>query len=73
VSTPADGGGSKGLAPFDQHGRAQDADTAVLLRELQVYVSEELLDRALTHGLSLNYLLSFSGGHLRPGIKVISL
>src|SRR5258708_29729241 len=26
-----------------------------------------LLDRALSHGLSLNYLFSFSGGHLRPG------
>ena len=26
-----------------------------------------LLDRALSHGLSLNYLFRFSGGHLRPG------
>jgi len=26
-----------------------------------------LLDRALSHGLSLNYFFSFSGGHLRPG------
>jgi hypothetical protein len=26
-----------------------------------------LLDRALSHGLSLSYLVSFSGGHLRPG------
>jgi hypothetical protein len=26
-----------------------------------------LLDRALSRGLSLNYLFSFSGGHLRPG------
>jgi hypothetical protein len=26
-----------------------------------------LLDRALAHGLSLTYLFSFSGGHLRPG------
>jgi hypothetical protein len=30
-----------------------------------------LLDRALSHGLSLNYLLSFSGGHLRPGGLVV--
>jgi hypothetical protein len=30
-----------------------------------------LLDRALTHGLSLNYLFSFSGGHLRPGGLVV--
>jgi len=26
-----------------------------------------LLDRAVAHGLSLTYLFSFSGGHLRPG------
>jgi hypothetical protein len=31
----------------------------------------ELLDRALSHGLSLNYLFSFSGGHLRPGSLVV--
>jgi hypothetical protein len=31
----------------------------------------ELLDRALSHGLSLNYLFSFSGGHLRPGGLVV--
>jgi ribonuclease III len=69
VSTPADGGGSRGLAPFGQHGRAQDADTAVLLRELRVYVSDELLDRALTHrsfayengGLPTNERLEFLG------------
>ena len=56
MSTPADG-------------RAQDADTAVLLRELQVYVSDELLDRALTHrsfayengGLPTNERLEFLG------------
>jgi hypothetical protein len=30
-----------------------------------------LLDRALTHGLSLNYLFSFSGGHLRPAGLVL--
>jgi ribonuclease-3 len=56
VSTPADG-------------RAQDADTAVLLRELQVYVTDELLDRALTHrsfayengGLPTNERLEFLG------------
>jgi hypothetical protein len=30
-----------------------------------------LLDRALSHGLSLNYLFSFSGGHLRPGGLVV--
>jgi ribonuclease III len=56
VSTPADG-------------RAQDADTAVLLRELQVQVSSDLLDRALTHrsfayengGLPTNERLEFLG------------
>jgi ribonuclease-3 len=65
VSTPAD----RGSIPFGQHGRAQDADTAVLLRELQVYVSDELLDRALTHrsfayengGLPTNERLEFLG------------
>jgi hypothetical protein len=31
----------------------------------------ELLDRALSRGLSLNYLFSFSGGHLRPGGLVV--
>jgi hypothetical protein len=30
-----------------------------------------LLDRALAHGLSLNYLFSFSGGHLRPAGLVL--
>ncbi len=30
-----------------------------------------LLDRALSRGLSLNYLFSFSGGHLRPGGLVV--
>jgi hypothetical protein len=30
-----------------------------------------LLDRALSHGLSLNYLFRFSGGHLRPGGLVV--
>ncbi len=30
-----------------------------------------LLDRALSHGLSLPYLFSFSGGHLRPGGLVV--
>jgi hypothetical protein len=30
-----------------------------------------LLDRALSHGLSLNYFLRFSGGHLRPGGLVV--
>ena len=30
-----------------------------------------LLDRALAHGLSLKYLFSFSGGHLRPGGLVV--
>jgi ribonuclease-3 len=56
VSTPADG-------------RAQDADTAVLLRELQAEVSNGLLDRALTHrsfayengGLPTNERLEFLG------------
>jgi ribonuclease III len=56
VSIPADG-------------RAQDADTAALLRELQVHVSDELLDRALTHrsfayengGLPTNERLEFLG------------
>jgi ribonuclease-3 len=56
VSIPADG-------------RAQDADTAVLLRELQVQVSDELIDRALTHrsfayengGLPTNERLEFLG------------
>jgi ribonuclease-3 len=56
VSTPADG-------------RAQDADTAVLLRVLQVEVSNGLLDRALTHrsfayengGLPTNERLEFLG------------
>jgi len=56
VSTPADG-------------RAQDADTAVLLRDLQAQVSDGLLDRALTHrsfayengGLPTNERLEFLG------------
>jgi ribonuclease-3 len=56
VSTPADG-------------RAQDADTAVLVRELQVQVSDGLLYRALTHrsfayengGLPTNERLEFLG------------
>jgi hypothetical protein len=30
-----------------------------------------LLDRALSHGLNVNYLVSFSGGHLRPGGLVV--
>jgi hypothetical protein len=30
-----------------------------------------LLDRALSHGLGLNYLFRFSGGHLRPGGLVV--
>jgi hypothetical protein len=30
-----------------------------------------LLDQARSHGLSLNYLFSFSGGHLRPGGLVV--
>jgi hypothetical protein len=30
-----------------------------------------LLDRALSRGLNLNYLFSFSGGHLRPGGLVL--
>src|SRR5215469_5879230 len=30
-----------------------------------------LLDRALSHGLSLSYLFRFSGGHLRPGGLVV--
>ena len=30
-----------------------------------------LLDRALSHGLSLNYLFRISGGHLRPGGLVV--
>ena len=30
-----------------------------------------LLDRALSRGLSLNYLFSFSGGHLRPGGLIV--
>jgi hypothetical protein len=30
-----------------------------------------LLDRALSHGLSLTYFFSFSGGHLRPGGLVV--
>ena len=30
-----------------------------------------LLDRAVSHGLNLNYLFSFSGGHLRPGGLVV--
>jgi hypothetical protein len=30
-----------------------------------------LLDRALSRGLNLNYLFSFSGGHLRPGGLVV--
>ena len=56
MSTPADG-------------RAQDADTAVLLRELQVQVGDDLIDRALTHrsfayengGLPTNERLEFLG------------
>jgi ribonuclease III len=56
VSTPSDG-------------RARDADTAVLLRELQVKVGDGLLDRALTHrsyayengGLPTNERLEFLG------------
>ena len=56
MSTPADG-------------RAQDADTAVLLRDLQAQVSDGLLDRALTHrsfayengGLPTNERLEFLG------------
>jgi ribonuclease III len=56
VSSPADG-------------RAQDADTAVLLRELRVGISDDLLDRALTHrsyayengGLPTNERLEFLG------------
>jgi ribonuclease III len=56
VSTPADG-------------RAQDADTEVLLSELKVEVSDDLLDRALTHrsfayengGLPTNERLEFLG------------
>src|SRR5260221_472410 len=55
------------ITPAD--GRAQDADTAVLLRELQVHVTDELLDRALTHrsfayengGLPTNERLEFLG------------
>ena len=54
-------------APAD--GRAQNADTAVLLGELQVQVSDQLLDRALTHrsfayengGLPTNERLEFLG------------
>jgi ribonuclease-3 len=54
-------------APAD--GRAQHADTEVLLRELRVEVSGELLDRALTHrsfayengGLPTNERLEFLG------------
>ncbi len=56
MSTPADG-------------RAQDADAAVLLREMQVRVSDDLLERALTHrsfayengGLPTNERLEFLG------------
>jgi len=56
VSIPADG-------------RAEDADTAVLLRDLKVSVSYDLLDRALTHrsyayengGLPTNERLEFLG------------
>jgi ribonuclease-3 len=56
VSTPADG-------------RAQEADTEVLLRDLKVHVSDDLLDRALTHrsyayengGLPTNERLEFLG------------
>jgi ribonuclease III len=54
-------------APGD--GRAPDADTAVLLGQLQVEISDELLDRALTHrsfayengGLPTNERLEFLG------------
>jgi len=54
-------------APGD--GRADDADTGVLLRTLQVQVDGELLDRALTHrsfayengGLPTNERLEFLG------------
>jgi ribonuclease-3 len=50
-------------------GRAPDADTAALLRQLQVRISDELLDRALTHrsfayengGLPTNERLEFLG------------
>jgi len=50
-------------------GRAVDADTAILLRKLQVQVSPDLLDRALTHrsfayengGLPTNERLEFLG------------
>ena len=55
------------IAPGD--GRAVDADTAVLLSKLQVQVSADLLDRALTHrsfayengGLPTNERLEFLG------------
>ncbi len=51
------------------NGRAQDADTAVLIRELHVQVGDDLLDRALTHrsfayengGLPTNERLEFLG------------
>jgi ribonuclease-3 len=50
-------------------GRAADADTAVLKRDLEAHVSDELLDRALTHrsfayengGLPTNERLEFLG------------
>jgi len=50
-------------------GRAADADTAVLKRDLEAQVSDELLDRALTHrsfayengGLPTNERLEFLG------------
>src|SRR5271166_1563563 len=60
-------GGAVNIAPGD--GRAVDADTAVLLSKLQVQVSADLLDRALTHrsfayengGLPTNERLEFLG------------
>jgi hypothetical protein len=71
-----------GSAPWVRTNRVILAATTAIVAQLgwkayllsRFYFRQDdflLLDRALSHGLSLNYLFRFSGGHLRPGGLVL--